>query len=105
MGFGWLHPQHDVALFFFKLEHDLEPGELIRCAELKGGCGTDEIHGFQAVLGPQSDIPEVKARILLLKKYSHTLHSALPGYLGPRSTSPRGQRRLPKLQYVEFSGT
>ena len=77
-GLGRLHGQNDVALFFLELENNVDAGEFIRGAKLNGSGGTDKIHRFPAVPGPQSNVLEIEARILLLKKNSHTMNHAWP---------------------------
>jgi len=67
------HGQDDIVLLFLEFQDHLEPGELILDAEVDGGGGTEKIHRFRTGARPGTYIFEIKARLFLLKKYSHTL--------------------------------
>jgi hypothetical protein len=68
--------QDDIEFLVLKFEHELDPGQLIRDTKVNSRGGTHEVHRFRGLTNPGAHILKVKAGLLLLKKYSHTLHSA-----------------------------
>ena len=61
----------NIVFLFVELEDELDSGELVDRAEVNGGGGTEEIHGFHADTSPGTNILEIKAGCLLLKQNSH----------------------------------
>jgi hypothetical protein len=68
--------QDDVVLLFLELEDELHSFEPVPGTEIDGGSRTEKIHSFRTIARPRLNIFKIKAGLFLLKKYSHTLHTA-----------------------------
>src|SRR5258707_15156218 len=66
------HGQDEVAFLVFEFQDDMNVGEFVRHTELDGSSGIEKIHGLDAVVRPGTNVFEVKTRLFVLKKYSHT---------------------------------
>ncbi len=73
---GSNYGQNDIVLLLFEFEDKLNSGELVGDAEVDGGRGTDKVHRVSAPSRPGVNVFKIKASFFLLKKYSHTLHTA-----------------------------
>jgi hypothetical protein len=79
------HRQDDVVLLLLELQDELDFFELIAGAKINRGRRTEKIHAFGTVSRPGLDAFEIKPGFFLLKKYSHTLHTAPHQFLLPPS--------------------
>ena len=56
----------------------MHAAEFVDHAEIDCGAGAYEVHGLGGLGDPQTNVPKVHAGLLLLEKYSHSLHGAAP---------------------------
>src|SRR5256885_5355748 len=75
--------QDDVIFLFFELEDELNAFEFVASAKIDCSRRAEKIHSVGTVARPRFNVLEIKAGLFLLKKYSHTLHTAPHQFLLP----------------------
>jgi hypothetical protein len=68
--------QDDIISLFLEFQDELHVFQFVPGAKIDRGGRTEEIHPFGTASGPGRDVFEIESAVFLLKKYSHTLHSA-----------------------------
>jgi len=77
------HWKNDIVFLLVEFQHQLNVFELVARAEIDRGRRTEKIHPFGTIAAPVFDIFKIEPGFFLLKKYSHTLHTAPHQFLLP----------------------